>query len=66
MDEFKWIPLVNFKDSVTYLGDYTCPYTYVLVAITLFPVNRLYAVKTAVSVLFDFLLAYFVFDIVYN
>lgn len=55
----------KFQRFGAYLGDYTCPYTYVLAAITLFPVNRLYAVK-AVSVLFDFFLAYFVFDIVYN
>lgn len=45
------------------IGDYTCPYTYILAAITLLPFNRLYAIK-AVSVLFDFFLSYFVFDIV--
>ena len=45
------------------LGDYTCPYMYVLAIITLLPVNRLYAIK-AVSCFFDFFLAYFSFEIV--
>ena len=53
----------RFKRFGLDLGDYTCPYMYVLAIITLLPVNRLYAIK-AVSCFFDFFLAYFSFETV--
>lgn len=53
----------GFKRFGLDLGDYTCPYMYILAIITFLPVNRLYAIKS-VSCLFDFLLAFFAFDII--
>lgn len=45
------------------LGDYTCPYIYILTIITLLPVNRLYAIKV-VSCVFDFALAFLGYRII--
>lgn len=47
------------------LGDYTCPYMYILALITFLPFNRLYSIK-AVSCFFDFILAYFASDIIFT
>lgn len=47
------------------VGDYTCPYLYVLAIISLLPVNRLYAVKL-VSCFFDFALSSLAYRIIDN
>lgn len=47
------------------VGDYTCPYLYILAIITLLPVNRLYAVKL-VSCFFDFALSFTAYRIIDN
>ena len=47
------------------VGNYTCPYLYILAIISFIPFNKLYLIKT-VSCIFDFLLSIFASKITYE